>query len=356
MAQGFHPAGLSKVENAELREFIEVCIQHDPNLRPEARQLLKHPFFESIRTKLSCGGTDKLAAERQLAEEAAALGCGTPAGNATPAGDVTPAGHATPDAHSDEEGGAGARASAGAASTSGGGSAAAPAAEAGAQAALAHPVLSSLDIPEHSESPLLPASRVPSMARPPSSSGAGAGAPAPELQRSASMAMREAMLSNAPSQRALRSPILQELHTWALQDQLAAQQAAAGAVPALRSSLSGAGAGGGGSTPNLLAGGHAEAPTPSLQASASASRADLASQTSEAAGRADGAAEAEALEVWEREINLHCKQVEESKLSFQLRFTEPAGERSGRGTRGQPCALLARPAAGPCRAAGTPPP
>lgn len=29
---------------------------------------------------------------------------------------------------------------------------------------------------------------------------------------------------------------------------------------------------------------------------------------------------------WSREIGLHCNQVEESKLSFQLRFTEPAGK------------------------------
>lgn len=43
------PAGLDKVQNQELRDFIMLCIQHNPEARPEARKLLKHPFFESIR-------------------------------------------------------------------------------------------------------------------------------------------------------------------------------------------------------------------------------------------------------------------------------------------------------------------
>ena len=55
------PSGLSKVANDETREFIELCISHDPELRPESRQLLKHAFFESIRTgKMSCPGVDKV--------------------------------------------------------------------------------------------------------------------------------------------------------------------------------------------------------------------------------------------------------------------------------------------------------
>lgn len=44
------PAGLEKVKSDELREFITQCIAHDPDSRPDTRQLLKHPFFESIRT------------------------------------------------------------------------------------------------------------------------------------------------------------------------------------------------------------------------------------------------------------------------------------------------------------------
>jgi serine/threonine protein kinase len=47
--QGVHPAGLDSVHTPELRQFIELCIDHDAGKRPEARQLLKHPFFDSIR-------------------------------------------------------------------------------------------------------------------------------------------------------------------------------------------------------------------------------------------------------------------------------------------------------------------
>ncbi len=55
--QGAPPAGLEAVQNQELRQFIELCIQHDAEARPEARQLLKSPFFESIRNgRLSCPG------------------------------------------------------------------------------------------------------------------------------------------------------------------------------------------------------------------------------------------------------------------------------------------------------------
>jgi len=48
--QGVYPAGLEKVKSQELREFITQCIAHDPDSRPGTHQLLKHPFFESIRT------------------------------------------------------------------------------------------------------------------------------------------------------------------------------------------------------------------------------------------------------------------------------------------------------------------
>lgn len=48
--QGIYPAGLDKVKSQELREFITLCIAHNPANRPDTRQLLKHPFFESIRT------------------------------------------------------------------------------------------------------------------------------------------------------------------------------------------------------------------------------------------------------------------------------------------------------------------
>eukprot|EP00201_Polytomella_parva_P011243 CAMPEP_0175061828 /NCGR_PEP_ID=MMETSP0052_2-20121109/13808_1 /TAXON_ID=51329 ORGANISM="Polytomella parva, Strain SAG 63-3" /NCGR_SAMPLE_ID=MMETSP0052_2 /ASSEMBLY_ACC=CAM_ASM_000194 /LENGTH=793 /DNA_ID=CAMNT_0016327739 /DNA_START=103 /DNA_END=2481 /DNA_ORIENTATION=- len=68
VTMGIHPAGLTKVENKELREFIEVCIQHDSNQRPLARQLLKHAFFESIRAP--CGASSAANAS------SAAIGAG----------------------------------------------------------------------------------------------------------------------------------------------------------------------------------------------------------------------------------------------------------------------------------------
>jgi hypothetical protein len=47
--QGRLPEGLKLVEDEELREFIELCISHAPNARPDTRRLLKHSFFEDIR-------------------------------------------------------------------------------------------------------------------------------------------------------------------------------------------------------------------------------------------------------------------------------------------------------------------
>jgi hypothetical protein len=47
--QGRLPEGLKAVEDAELRQFIELCICHTPERRPDVRKLLKHSFFEDIR-------------------------------------------------------------------------------------------------------------------------------------------------------------------------------------------------------------------------------------------------------------------------------------------------------------------
>lgn len=46
--QGVRPAGLQKVASTELTEFINLCIS-PREARPRARQLLKHPYFDSIR-------------------------------------------------------------------------------------------------------------------------------------------------------------------------------------------------------------------------------------------------------------------------------------------------------------------
>lgn len=61
--QGVRPAGLQKVASPELGEFINVCIT-PRDARPRARQLLKHPYFDSIRK-------DKLLTSRSDAALAA---------------------------------------------------------------------------------------------------------------------------------------------------------------------------------------------------------------------------------------------------------------------------------------------
>lgn len=49
--QGKYPDGLKLVEDDELREFIQLCISHTPDARPDTRKLLKHSFFEGCRGK-----------------------------------------------------------------------------------------------------------------------------------------------------------------------------------------------------------------------------------------------------------------------------------------------------------------
>lgn len=56
VTQGLPPASLEKVHSEELRSFIELCICPDPLRRPHARQLLKHPFFDSVKTMSQSGG------------------------------------------------------------------------------------------------------------------------------------------------------------------------------------------------------------------------------------------------------------------------------------------------------------
>lgn len=50
LLQGIAPQGLQKIQDEELKAFVMMCINHDADERPEARQLLKHPFFDCIRT------------------------------------------------------------------------------------------------------------------------------------------------------------------------------------------------------------------------------------------------------------------------------------------------------------------
>ncbi|KAI3428748.1 hypothetical protein D9Q98_007570 [Chlorella vulgaris] len=60
---GVRPAGLQKVASPQLAEFINLCISARES-RPRARQLLKHPYFDSIRK-------DKLLTSRSDAALAA---------------------------------------------------------------------------------------------------------------------------------------------------------------------------------------------------------------------------------------------------------------------------------------------
>ena len=49
--QGIRPTGLSKVPTEELAQFIATCIESNRHRRPRARQLLKHPYFNTIRAE-----------------------------------------------------------------------------------------------------------------------------------------------------------------------------------------------------------------------------------------------------------------------------------------------------------------
>ncbi|GIL65885.1 hypothetical protein Vafri_19522 [Volvox africanus] len=273
VTQGIHPSGLAKVQNTELRAFIELCIQHDPNQRPEARQLLKHPFFESIRAQLSCGGTDKAPVDK--AESVTA-------GNNTPEvfSDEEPAPPAAPGSngpsHHSAEGDGGVAVGTG-----------------------TSPILllsASGDLPMRAASPALPP-----LVR----------APSPGLPLALQMDLPGIRPGETDLQPAgssigvpqsgssvdLRSPVLQELPMASLQH-LQQHQSYASVVSAAGDQGS---SGVRGSMPNggLESDGGVGTEGPDTD-------------------EGDGL-------VWAREIDLHCKQVEESKLSFQLRFTEPAG-------------------------------
>jgi WNK lysine deficient protein kinase len=78
--QGIHPVGLDKVAHQELQDFIKLCIGHNSDARPEARQLLKHPFFDSVRAGKACAAPERPLA---LPEPAGAPGGPPVAGRAS---------------------------------------------------------------------------------------------------------------------------------------------------------------------------------------------------------------------------------------------------------------------------------
>jgi len=47
VSNGVKPLALYKVTDQDTREFVELCINHDPKLRPSVQELLAHPFMQS---------------------------------------------------------------------------------------------------------------------------------------------------------------------------------------------------------------------------------------------------------------------------------------------------------------------
>jgi len=85
VTNGVPPAGLQKVSSPELKEFILLTIQPDPSRRPEARQLLVHPFFEDVRQQIRNKGCLRMppaAANAAAAAAVALAAAGMPPGAA----------------------------------------------------------------------------------------------------------------------------------------------------------------------------------------------------------------------------------------------------------------------------------
>lgn len=89
VTRGIPPAALDKVGDPQLKEFILLTINPDPSRRPEARQLLCHPFFEDLRQQIRAKGWLKgpapalgaAAAAADHVRQAAAAVAGAPAGS-----------------------------------------------------------------------------------------------------------------------------------------------------------------------------------------------------------------------------------------------------------------------------------
>ena len=80
--QGVRPAALQKVRSQELAEFIAVCIR-SRNERPRARQLLKAPYFDSIRERCTARSDALSASMSQVWRCFLSPSCTAPRYNAT---------------------------------------------------------------------------------------------------------------------------------------------------------------------------------------------------------------------------------------------------------------------------------
>lgn len=76
VSKGVPPAGLAKVVNPALRDFITLTIDPDPKRRPEARQLLVHPFFADVVAAIRAKGWAKGPGRTLGAAAAAAAAAG----------------------------------------------------------------------------------------------------------------------------------------------------------------------------------------------------------------------------------------------------------------------------------------
>jgi WNK lysine deficient protein kinase len=85
VTNGVPPAAVDKVTFPALKEFILLTIQPNPSKRPEARQLLVHPFFEDVRQQIRSKGCLRMppaAANAAAAAAVALAAAGMPAGEA----------------------------------------------------------------------------------------------------------------------------------------------------------------------------------------------------------------------------------------------------------------------------------
>ncbi|RKP02972.1 hypothetical protein CXG81DRAFT_29392 [Caulochytrium protostelioides] len=51
VTSGIKPAALTRVQDPEIRAFIELCTEFDPHRRPTAASLLEHPFLANIAAR-----------------------------------------------------------------------------------------------------------------------------------------------------------------------------------------------------------------------------------------------------------------------------------------------------------------
>jgi hypothetical protein len=95
VTRGIPPAALAEVQNTAVRGLIELTINPEPRQRPEARQLLVHPFFADVVQAIRAKGWAKGPAPALGAAAAAAAAASGPRGAAQAAAQAAAAAAAT---------------------------------------------------------------------------------------------------------------------------------------------------------------------------------------------------------------------------------------------------------------------